>query len=143
MISEVMAARLAAERPSATLTIPKGADPNSQEITVWPGVVLTAVLDSVSRHGIWNAQLLVVSGWSGDQLRLTCQEGGTSYEVPIEWAAENLRHGAAICYAAIQSRTCRGTVQLLDWQSPRFTRRHLIMGLSRATCAEAVWLGEA
>ena len=43
--------------------------------------------------------------------------------------------------AAIQARTCRGTVQLLDWDSRRFSRRHLVMGLSRATSIEAVWLG--
>ena len=110
--------------------------------------MLTAVLDSVSRHGIYNAQLLSVQGWSAAEhgdgtLHLRCTEGGAEYAVPVDWAQQNLRYGAAICYAAIQSRTCRGTIQLLDWQSPRFTRRHLIMGLSRATCAEAVWLGEA
>ena len=141
VIREVMAERLAAESPAETLTIPKGSDANSQPRTVWKGTVLTAVLDSVSRYEIYNAQLLVLEGWSADQLRLRCQEGGQEYEVPISWASENLRHGCSLCYAAIQSRTCRGTVQLLDWQSPRFTRRHLIMGLSRATAIEKVWLG--
>ena len=116
---------------------------SSQEILVWPGVVLTAVLDGISRFGIYNAQLLIVQGWSGDSLRLRCQEGGEDYTVPLSWAAENLRHGAAICYAAIQARTCRGTVQLLDWTSQRFTRRMLCMGLSRATSINNVWLGES
>ena len=143
VIRDVMAQRLAAESPAETLTIPKGTDANSQEIQVWPGVVLTAVLDGISRFGIWNAQLLIVQGWSGDSLRLRCQEGGEDYEVPLSWAAENLRHGAAICYAAIQARTCRGTVQLLDWTSQRFTRRMLCMGLSRATSIHNVWLGES
>ena len=131
-------------RPAgATLTIPKGSDPNSQELTVWEGTVLTAVLDGLSKHGIYNAQLLVCRGWSATALQLQCQEGGQAYEVPLDWARENLRHGAALTYASIQARTCRGTVQLLDWDSRRFTRRHLVMGLSRATSVESVWLGEA
>ena len=75
-----------------------------------------------------------------DALRLRVSDGRL---VPLSWAAENLRHGAAICYAAIQARTCRGTVQLLDWTSPRFTRRMLCMGLSRATSVHNVWLGES
>ena len=141
VIREVVEQRLWAERPPVYLCIPKGSDPQSQEIRVWPGVVLTAVLDSVSRSGIYNAQLLVVRGWTDTTLQLQCQEGGQEYEVPRAWAQENLRHGAAICYAAIQARTCRGTVQLLDWDSKRFTRRHLVMGLSRATSIDKVWLG--
>ena len=103
--------------------------------------MLTAVLDGLSRHGIYNAQLLSVRGWTESALKLQCLEGGQAYEVPLDWCQENLRHGCCITYAAIQARTCRGTVQLLDWASPRFSRRHLVMGLSRATSAEAVWLG--
>ena len=61
--------------------------------------------------------------------------------MPLDWCRENLRHGCALTYASIQARTCRGTVQLLDWNSKRFTRRHLVMGLSRATSIDKVWLG--
>ena len=82
-------------------------------------------------------------GWTDTTLQLQCQEGGQTYEVPLEWVRENLRHGCCICYAAIQSRTIHSTVCLLDWTSRRFTRRHLLMGLSRATSIEKVWLGEA
>ena len=105
--------------------------------------MLTAVLDGLSKYGIYNAQLLVVRGWTDSTLRLQCQEGGQTYEVPLEWVRENLRHGCCICYAAIQSRTIHSTVCLLDWTSRRFTRRHLLMGLSRATSIERIWLGEA
>ena len=105
--------------------------------------MLTAVLDGLSKHGIYNAQLLVVRGWTDATLRLECQEGGERYEVPLDWCRENLRHGCALTYASIQARTCRGTVQLLDWASPRFSRRTLVMGLSRATSIEKVWLGPA
>ena len=105
--------------------------------------MLTAVLDGLSKHGIYNAQLLSVRGWTESALKLQCLEGGQAYEVPLDWCRENLRHGCCITYAAIQARTCRGTVQLLDWDSKRFTRRHLVMGLSRATSIDKVWLGEA
>ena len=106
-------------------------------------VVLTAVLDSVSRHGIYNAQLLSVQGWSEEDLHLRCTEGGAEYTVPISWAQHNLRYAAAICYAAIQGRTCQGTVALYDWTSRRMSRRHLILGLRRATALEKVWLGDS
>ena len=139
VIREWMAER---RPPGPTLVLPKGADANSQELLIWEGTVLTAVLDGLSKHGIYNAQLLVCSGWTDSTLHLECQEGGQAYEVPLEWARENLRHGAALTYASIQARTCRGTVQLLDWDSRRFTRRHLVMGLSRATSIERIWLGE-
>ena len=142
MIAEVMAKSLAEERPTATLTIPKGSDANSKQLAVWEGTVLTAVLDSVSRFGIYNAQLLVCRGWTDTTVQLRCQEGGQDYEVPLEWAQENMRHGCCLTYASIQARTCQGTVQLLDWSSRRFTRRHLTMGLSRATSIDLVWLGE-
>ena len=103
--------------------------------------MLTAVLDSLSKHGIYNAQLLEVLGWGPETLSLQCREGGETYSVPRSWAEHNLRHGSCITYAAIQARTCHGTVQLLDWNSRRFTRRHLVMGLSRATAIGQVWLG--
>ena len=133
---------MAERRPDGpTLLLPKGADANSQELVIWEGTVLTACLDGLSKHGIYNAQLLLCRGWTESTLQLQCQEGGEAYEVPLDWCQENLRHGAAICYAAIQARTSHGTCQLLDWTSPRFTRRHLVMGLSRATSLEKVWLG--
>ena len=125
-----------------TLTIPKGEDAESQELTVWPGVVLQATLESVARVGIHNAQRLILVGWRKASLTLRCEETGQEYEVPLAWAAENLRHGAAVCYAAIQGKTCRGTVALWCMQSRRMTRRHLILGLSRATAITKVWLGD-
>ena len=132
---------MAARRPAETLTI--GSDGGTHRIEIWKGTVLTAVLDSLSKHGIYNAQLLEVQGWTDQTLSLQCCEGGETYSVPRSWAEHNLRHGSCITYAAIQARTCHGTVQLLDWSSHRFTRRHLVMGLSRATAIDKVWLGES
>ena len=132
--------RLREEKPTRTLTIPKGGE-NSQEIVVWEGNVLTANLDSVSRQGIYNAQPLKITGW-GDSLELECTESAQTYSVPLGWAQANLRHGAAICYAAVQGRSCTSQrVALWDTTSKRFTRKHLVMGLSRASRFEDVWLG--
>ena len=47
IIAAVIQKRLGEERPAETLTIQKGSDPNSQEILVWKGIIMTAVLDSV------------------------------------------------------------------------------------------------
>ena len=122
--------------------IPKGTDPNSQDITVWPAVICTAVLEAVSRHGIWYAQLLRILGWTEETLELECTESAQTYSVPLEWAQANLRHGAAITYAAVQGRSCTNqTVALWDTASRRFSRRHLVMGLSRGSRIQDVWLG--
>ena len=104
--------------------------------------MLTAVLDGLSKQGIYNAQALILESWAEDSLRLRCQEGGHTYAVPLSWAAENLHHGCCLCYAAVQARTIHTTVCLHDWASRRMTRRHLVMGLRRATSIEKVWLGD-
>ena len=110
---------------------------------VWEGNVLTAVLDSVSRQGIYTAQLLRITGWGEDSLELQCTESAQTYTVPLGWAQQNLRHGAAICYAAVQGRSCTNQrVALWDTTSKRFTRKHLVMGLSRASRFEDVWLAD-
>ena len=140
IIAAVIAQRLREEEPPETLMIPRGADPNSQDIIVWPGVILTACLESVSKHGIYNSQLLRVIRWSSEGLELQCT--AQRYTVPQNWGS--LRHAASICYAAVQGRSCTNqTVVLWDTTSKRFTRRHLVMGLSRASSIHDVWIGEA
>ena len=110
---------------------------------VWEGIVLSAVLDSISRQGIYNAQLLRITGWGEDTLDLQCRESAQTYSVPLGWAAANLRHGAAITYAAVQGRSCTNQrVALWDTTSKRFTRKHLVMGLSRASRFGDVWLAD-
>ena len=142
IIAAVIAQRLREEKPPETLMIPKGADPNSQDIIVWPGVILTACLESVSKHGIYNSQLLRVVRWSAEGLELECTESAQRYTVPQNWGS--LRHAASMCYAAVQGRSCTNqTVVLWDTTSKRFTRRHLVMGLSRASSVHDVWIGEA
>ena len=141
IIAAVIKERLEKERPTEVLTIPKGTDPNSQEISVWKGIIVTAVLDSVSKYGIYNAQLLRIEAWNEENLELVCTESNEAYSVPITWCPNNIRHAASICYAAVQGRSCiNQKVALWDSSNKRFTRKHLVMGLSRASSIEDVWI---
>ena len=49
-----------------------------------------------------------------------------------------LRSARALCYYSVQGRALRGTVRLRDTDSRFFGRRHLYVGLSRATSGDAV-----
>ena len=51
---------------------------------------------------------------------------------------KHVRLGFAIIYASVQSRTLRSHVRLWDTSHPRFSRKHLIMGLGRATNPDLV-----
>ena len=142
----VQANRLRKEKPKDTLQLGawKHAVANtSHAMILWPGVPLTAVLDGLTGCGIYNSQPQTVQGWDQKNVELKCSEGGVTYTITHEFCRRKLRLRYAMTYASIQARTCRGTVQLLDWASPRFSRRHLVMGLSRATSIERIWLGEA
>ena len=89
---------------------------------------------------MYNSQLLKVMSWEDDSVTLQCTEGQREYQVSRGWLALNTRLGWAVCYAAIQARTCHGTVALHDTNHARYSRRHLVMGLSRATAAANVWI---
>ena len=47
-----------------------------QNMILWPGVRLTAVLDGLSKEGIYNSQLLRVTEWDSTHVKLVCVEGG-------------------------------------------------------------------
>jgi hypothetical protein len=63
--------------------------------------------------------------------RLDREEIGVT--LPLKMAALQLRATHALCYASAQGRTMDVPVLLLDTTHPRFTTRHLIVGLGRAT----------
>ena len=113
-----------------------------QDMILWPGVRLTAVLDGLSKEGIYNSQLLRVKDWDSTHVKLVCVEGGQAYNVTHAFCARNLRLAYAMTYASIQGRSCQGSVALWDTHHPKFSRRHLVMGMSRATSADLVWLGD-
>ena len=141
----VQANRLRKERPTDTLhlgTWKQALANTSQPMILWPGVPLTAALDGLSRCGIYNSQLLTVQGWDQKNVELKCAEGGAIYNITHEFCRKNLRLAYAMTYASIQARTCHGTVALWDTKHPRFSRRHLIVGMSRCTRASHVWLAD-
>ena len=112
----------------------------TQTMILWRGVILTAVLDGITKYGVYNSQMLRVESFDSNMIDMVCVEGGASYRVSVNFCARNLRLAYAMTYASIQGRSCQGTVALWDTKHPRFTRRHLVMGLSRATAAERVWV---
>ena len=59
--------------------------------------------------------------------------GGDPIVLNFEDASRYLRLRYAMCYFTVQGRTFRDHILLLDKQSPRFSVRHLIVGLSRVT----------
>jgi hypothetical protein len=79
--------------------------------------------------------------WDEENIELVCTESGETYVVPLAWCPNNLRHSAAICYAAVQGRSCvNQKVALWDTSNKRFTRKHLVMAISRASRIEDVWI---
>jgi hypothetical protein len=58
--------------------------------------------------------------------------------VPLADVPAVLRLTHAMCYYTVQGRTLRGHTLLLDTSHPQFSRRALIVGLSRATHGDHV-----
>ena len=143
--SKVQAARIRRERPAETLQLPASKHSGlnaTQNMVLWQGVPLTAVLDGLSKYGIYNNQLLTVKTWDEKSLQVECQEGGELYEISHDFCKRSLRLAYSMTYASIQARTCTGTVALWDTKHPKFSRRHLAMGMSRAQRAVSVWLSD-
>ena len=105
-------------------------------------LLLTAVLDGITKDGIYNSQLLKVEDWGEGWIKVRCIEGGECYNVSANFLARNLRLAHALTYASVQGRSCKGSVALFDTNHQRFTRRHLVMGLSRCRSAGEVWLAD-
>ena len=67
-------------------------------------------------------------------LRMRPEYGDEEIEVPLEEIPYLLRLTHAMCYYTIQGRTLRDKkILLIDTDHPNFSRRALIVGLSRAT----------
>ena len=111
-----------------------------QHMVLWPWVVLVAVLPEV-KNGIWNSQLLVIQAIE-ETLSLRCLDTAKEYEITTQFCQKYLRLSYALTYASLQGRTMAGTLRLLDLSHPRFSKKMLIVALSRARSREQVWLGE-
>jgi len=111
----------------------------TQEMLLWPGLVLVAVLPEM-RQGIYNSQLLEIKQLS--PLKLECLDTGRAYEVTTEFCQKYLRLSWALVYASLQGRTMKGSLRLMDLEHPRMCSKMLLVALSRARSRDLVWLGE-
>ena len=70
--------------------------------------------------------------------------GVEEIEVPIEEIPYLLRLTHAVCYYTVQGRTIKDRrIMLIDTDHPHFSRRALIVGLSRATHSNAVHVADS
>ena len=75
----------------------------TQEMILWPGVILVGVLPEM-KNGIWNSQLLRITELT--PLRLECLDTGKIYEeVSTEFCQKYLRLSWCLVYASLQGRT--------------------------------------
>ena len=99
---------------------------------------------TVEPLSLFNNSLFTVAGLG--ESTITVEEldtGGTTTrsEIPVARIVELFRSAAALTTTQVQGRTLQGTVCLHEWSHPRFSRRHAIVGLSRATSMELVSMG--
>ena len=64
--------------------------------------------------------------------------GGEAIDAPLAAVYKQTRLAHALTYACCQGLSLQGRVKLMDASSPHFTRRHLYVGISRATAASLV-----
>ena len=111
-------------------------DNQPQNMYIWPGIVLmarTKGIDGKIRNGIRYKVLSMGSGifelaQVGDDNKVK----GASFPMSEADLAAKMRLTHAITYFSSQARTITGSLRLVDTSSPRFTIRHLIVGLGRA-----------
>ena len=76
-------------------------------------------------------------------LRMRPEYGDEEIEVPLVEIPYLLRLTHAMCYDTIQGRTIRDKhILLIDTEHPNFSRRALIVGLSRATHGQVVHIAD-
>ena len=103
---------------------------------------------TVEPLALFNNSLFTVAGLG--ESTITVEELDTSAtsaptttrsEIPVARIVELFRSAAALTTIQVQGRTLQGTVCLHEWSHSRFSRRHAIVGLSRATSMELVSMG--
>ena len=119
-------------------TIPAAEKNRPQNMSIWPGAILIARVDSKD-SGLKNGlryRVVQVRDAMVDLVQLNkddeVPEGGTSFELLKVEVAAKLRLTHAITYFSSQARTILGSLRLVDTASQHFTLRHLIVGLGRA-----------
>jgi len=135
----------------------KGTTCQPQSMTIWEGIHLIACPRGSGKTSLGVVQGVVysVEGIFEDTVTLKmlpeyCKGTATPLEldtevdefeevtVPLADVPAVLRLTHAMCYYTVQGRTLRGHTLLLDTCHPQFSRRALIVGLSRATHGDHV-----
>ena len=104
----------------------------AQPMWLWPGRDLLACCPS-EKKGLRNGVAYTVQSWDEEHAHLA---GGVS--LAHAQAKSWLRLAHAQTYASCQGSEFAGSLRLHCTDSPRFTRRHLFVGLSRAREASLV-----
>ena len=96
---------------------------------------------TVEPLALFNNSLFTVAGLGESTITVEELDTTTRSEIPVARIVELFRSAAALTTIQVQGRTLQGTVCLHEWSHPRFSRRHAIVGLSRATSMELVSMG--
>ena len=115
----------------------EGKPPLGQTMWIQRGTRLICAMEQ-SRAGLWNSQLLTVTGHDAKTGQVQCLETGAEHSLSHQFVAERTRLGWCFTIAATQARTLEGSVAIHDTRHPRFSRRHLTTCLSRARSAAQV-----
>ena len=104
-----------------------------QDMHIYPGLEL---IGCCARKGILHNGGRYVVKEIGQKVLLSCESGEISL-TPAD-LVRDLRLSHAITYHSSQGSTLKGRIRLWDADHPRFTRRYLYVGVSRATDAAFV-----
>ena len=116
-----------------------------QDMLLWPQMELIGCpRGRAAKHSVVQGvvyTLLYVGALS--VLRMKPEYGDEEIEVPIEEIPYLLRLTHAMCYYTVQGRTIKDRrIMLIDTDHPHFSRRALIVGLSRATHNKVVHVAD-
>ena len=91
-----------------------------------------------SAKGVYNSQLLRVTGVGASECQLEDFETGAKLTMPNDAIQRFLRSARAMTFASVQGR---GFDSLgIHTASPKLTPRHLFMAISRARSSERLWI---
>ena len=71
-------------------------------MVLWQGAVSTAVLECITKHDVYNSQLLKVEDWPDVWDKVRCIEGCKCYTVSANVLAKHQRLAHALTYASVQ-----------------------------------------
>jgi hypothetical protein len=120
---------------------PAMGDNQPQQMRLWTGIVLMAVVGSAHKHLKNGLRYRVEEVGVAVQLARVDDGGavrGEPFQMGLADVARDLRLTHALCYYSCQARTIHGPLRLAQTDSRWFTLRHLIVGLGRAPAGNCV-----